>query len=157
MKNEKAVASMVIGIVTTILMVIAPIKKIYIILVGLLGILPIVLSVLAKKELKGLKKEGKGLGKAEATAGKVLGIITIVLSILYILSLKLLNDIEIASIAYCPNQNQVSSCVKNEDGTTSKCMFMNSMELNCKNEVLNLNQYKDYVATSSDDTITKAE
>lgn len=153
MKNIKATISMITGIITFVLMFFAPANYIYLIIVGLLGIVPIVLSALAKRELKGLKKLGKGFGKKEATIGKVLGIITIVLSVLYLLSLKLLSDVEIASMAYCPNQNQVDSCVENKDGITSKCLFMKTMELNCKNEVLKPNQYKNYIATPSDDAV----
>ena len=156
MKNSKAVASMVTGIVTCVLMLLAPTSKTYIIMVGLLGIVPIVLSILAKRELKGLKKEGKGLGKGEAIAGKVLGIITLVLSLTYILSLRLLNDIEVASMAYCPNENQVSYCEDNKDGT-STCLFMNQMPLRCKNEVLKQSQYLNYVSPSDDNSATNSE
>lgn len=157
MKNSKAVSSMVIGIITFCLMVIAPTNYTYIIIVGVLGIVPIVLSVIAKKELKEFKKGGEKLGKKESKIGMILGIVTIVLSLMYILSLRLLSDVEVASMAYCPNQNQVSSCEYNDDGKTSKCLFMGTMELNCKNEVLKPNQYKDNVQTPSDDQITTNE
>jgi hypothetical protein len=151
MKNSKAVASMIIGIITFALMIIAPANTTYTIIVGLAGIAPIVLSVLAKRELKGLKKDGKDFGKKEAIIGKVLGIMTIVLSILYVLAIRLINDVEIASMAYCPYENQVSGCVQNDDGKTSQCMFMEQMEITCNNDVLKPSQYKNYVGTLSDD------
>ena len=82
---------------------------------------------------------------------------TIILSVLYVLALKLVSDVEIASMAYCPYENQVSECIQNEDGKTSQCMFMKEMEITCNNDVLKPSQYKNYVPTSSDDMSTQTE
>jgi hypothetical protein len=152
MKNKKALASMVIGIITTILILMAPTNNTYIIIVGIMGIIPIVLSIIAKKEMN-LKKI-----KGEAKAGFILGIVTLSFAIIYILAMKMISDVEIASMAYCPNKNQVSSCKYNDDGETSTCLFMDQLVLKCKNDVLTEEQYEYYISTQSDDALaTKNE
>ena len=102
----------------------------------------IVLSVLSNKELKKLEDGGKGKGKGQATAGLVLGIVNIALVVLGALGLYMISDIEIASKAYCPKEmNMVNQCVDNGDGTAT-CMYMDAIEMNCYNEVLDESQFK---------------
>ena len=154
MKNKKALASMIIGIITAVLILLAPVNNTYIIVVGLIGIIPIILSTIAKNEIK----SGEGKGKGEAHAGLILGIATISFAIIYILAMKMISDVEIASMAYCPNKNQVSSCKYNDDGETSTCLFMEQLVLTCKNSVLTEEQYDYYIPTQSDDILaTKNE
>ena len=139
--NNKAKYSMILGIVGAVISLFFSGVIAFIIILGL-GIAAIVLSVLANKELKKLKNGGKGKGKGQATAGLVLGIVNIAMVVLGALGMYMISDVEIASMAYCPNEmNMVKDCVDNNDGTAT-CLYMNTIELKCYTDVLDESQFK---------------
>lgn len=139
--NQKAKISMILGIVGAVFSFFAGGILGFAIILAL-GIAAIVMSVLAKKELKKLKNGGAGQGKGQATAGLVLGIFNIAIVVLGVLGIYMIMDIDIASKAYCPkDMGMVKDCVDNKDGT-STCMYLETMEMQCYSESLDESQYK---------------
>lgn len=136
--NNKAKYSLIAGIVGLIIAFFA-IGVFMFAIVFALGVAAIVLSVLAKKELK---KAGKGKGQGQATAGLVLGIITIGFVLLGVIGLIALSDVDITSQMYCPKEMEmVEDCKIDEDGITATCMYMDTMEIKCYVDVLDESQY----------------
>ena len=137
MMNKNAKISMICGIASLVVSLFLSV-----IIGPIIAVVAIVFSVLAKKELKKLKDGGKGKGKSQATAGLTCAIISLVIVAITALGMLMINNIEIASAAYCPKEmGLVKDCVDNGDGT-STCMYMDQIEMNCYTEVLDESQFK---------------
>ena len=140
--NKYAMISMIVGIIASVLSFILPMNNIAAIILLVLGAVAIVFSVIAKKELKKMKKAGEGKGKGQATAGLVLGIVNVVLALMAFLVVFANNDPEIASQVYCVDPNMVSECsTPSDDNGISTCKYMGSAEIKCKKDVLSEEQY----------------
>ena len=138
--NKNAMVSMIVGIVGAILSLFLPMEYISGFIIVSSGVVSVIFYNLASKELKKLKDGGVGKGKGQATAGLVLGIINIVMGLMVFLAIYALNDIEIASAIYCPDSTMVRDCTFSDD-ELSTCKYSGVLDIKCKNEVLEDEQY----------------
>lgn len=140
--NKNAMISMIIGIIASFLSFILPLDNIAGIVLLITGVAAIVFSVLAKRELKKMKNEGKGKGKGQATVGMVLGIINAVMGLMVFLVVFAISDPEISSLVYCTEPSMVSECTTpSDDAGISTCKYMGSVDIKCKKDVLNEEQF----------------
>lgn len=138
--NKNAMISMIVGIVASVLSFILPMNSIAGVVLLVTGAVAIVFSVLAKRELKKTKKAGKG--KGQATAGMILGIINVVIGLMAFLVLYIINNLETASLVYCNQPTIVSECsTPSDDDGISSCKYMGELDIKCKKEVLDEEQY----------------
>lgn len=141
--NKNAKISMILGIVGGVLSLFMPMATVSAVILLAIGVAAIIFYVLAKKELKKLKDGGKGKGKGQATAGLVLGIISVVMGLMVFLLFYIFSDPEISSTIYCPlEMGLASDCVDNGDGKTATCQYMGSVDMQCNIDVLDESQYK---------------
>lgn len=138
--NQKANTSMILGICGIIFSFVAYGFLAFAVFFSL-GVAAIVFSVLAKKEMKHMKNQGKGKGKGQATAGLVMGIIIVVITIMSVLGYIIITNVDITSRIYCAKEmGFVNNCVPNEDGKTATCEFMGEEKMPCYLDVLDETQ-----------------
>ena len=140
--NKKAMISMITGIIASVLSLFLPMSNLAGVILLIVGVVAIVFSVLANKELKKMKNEGKGKGKGQATTGLVLGIINAVMGLMVFLVVFAVSDPEIASMVYCVDTNVVNDCsTPSDDAGISTCKYMDTVDIKCKKDVLKEEQY----------------